>query len=191
MGRATGEHNGRTGGYVHPMDVAAPGNDLLYVVSRGLGFRGARGIDGNCRIGKTTIDEDHIGDLARGQFTWPCGIDVDNDGDIYVADLGNNRIQMFNSEGIYVQSFVGDGTLSKSAIQYVMANAKALRLRYMSNTEPEKLLLGTMAVTVDDNGRMFVPDNGHSRVQVYQKEAIPLEEHQVTPPPRVPTLDTV
>ena len=77
------------------MDVAAPGNDLLYVISRGLGFKGSRGVDAMCRIGKTTIDEDHIGDFARGQFTWPCGIDVSNDGDIYVSDEYVNTISWF------------------------------------------------------------------------------------------------
>ena len=149
----------------------------------------------NDRVQKLDSEGRFIFEFGRSgsvdaEFNRPAGIAVDRDGDIYVADLGNNRIQMFNSEGVYVQKFVGDGTLSKSATQYVLANAKALRLRYMANTEPEKLLQGPMSVTVDGDGRMFVPDNGHSRVQVYQKEAVPLEERQISPPPRVPTLDT-
>ena len=79
LGRQTAEHNqskfGRTGGYCFPMDVAAAGNDILFVLSRGYGFENvARGFDIYLRIGKTTIDEDHIGDFARGGFTWPVGI---------------------------------------------------------------------------------------------------------------------
>ena len=124
------------------------------------------------------------------EFNRPAGIALDEDGDIYVADLGNHRVQMFDREGRYLQKFLGDGTLSKSARQYVLANAKALRLRYMADLEPEKLFLGPTSMTVDREGRMVVIDGGHSRVQVYQKDAIPLEEHQIAPPPRVPTLDT-
>ena len=40
LGRQTAEHNqsrfGRTGGYGFPVDVAAAGNDILFVISRGL-----------------------------------------------------------------------------------------------------------------------------------------------------------
>ncbi len=127
---------------------------------------------------------------GNGRFNRPAGIDVDDDGDVYVADLGNHRVQMFDRDGRYLQKFTGDGTLSKSARQYVLANAKALRLRYMANLEPEKLFLGPTSLTVDGQGRMVVIDGGHSRVQVYRKDAIRLEESQVAPPPRVPTLDT-
>ena len=128
---------------------------------------------------------------GHGEFKRPAGIAVDGDGDVYVADLGNHRVQMFDREGRYLQKFTGDGTLSKSARQYALANAKVLRLRYMANVEPEKLLIGPTSLTVDREGRMVVIDGGHSRVQVYQKDAIHLEEDQIAPPPRVSTLDTV
>ncbi len=128
---------------------------------------------------------------GQGEFNRPAGITVDGDGDVYVADLGNHRVQMFDREGRYLQQFTGDGTLSRSARQYILANAKVLRLRYMANLEPEKLLLGPTSLTVDRQGRMVIIDGGHSRVQVYQKDAIRLEEHQIAPQPRVATLDTV
>ena len=128
---------------------------------------------------------------GSGQFNRPAGIAVDGDGDVYVADLGNHRVQMFDRSGRFLQTFTGDGTLSKSARQYILANAKALRLRFESNLEPEKSLLGPTSLTVDQQGRMVIIDGSHSRVQVYQKDAIPLEETQIIPPPRVPTQDTV
>ena len=79
LGRQTAEHNqskfGRTGGYCYPMDVAYAGNDILFVISRGWGNPkfAIRDYDAYLRISKTTIDEDHIGDFARGGFTWPVG----------------------------------------------------------------------------------------------------------------------
>lgn len=128
---------------------------------------------------------------GSGQFNRPAGISVDGDGDVYVADLGNHRVQMFDRNGRFLQTFTGDGTLSKSARQYILANAKALRLRFEANLEPEKSLLGPTSLTIDPQGRMVIIDGGHSRVQVYQKDVIPLEETQMAPRPRVPTQDTV
>ena len=128
---------------------------------------------------------------GNGEFNRPAGIAVDTDGDVYVADLGNHRVQMFDRDSRYLQKFTGDGTLSKTARQYVLANARTLRLRHMADLEPEKSFLGPSSLTVDTQGRMVVVDSGHSRVQVYQKDAIPLDETQIAPPLRVPTMDTL
>ena len=106
LGRQTAEHNqskfGRTGGYCFPMDVAAAGNDILFVLSRGYGFENvARGFDIYLRIGKTTIDEDHIGDFARGGFTWPVGIAISkSDGSVFASDEYECTISAFDPDGI-------------------------------------------------------------------------------------------
>ena len=60
----------------------------------------------------------------------------------------------------------------------------------MSNLEPQKLFMDPVSVAVDDEGRMFVPESGCARIQVYQKDVTRLEEHQIAPPLRVPTLET-
>ena len=41
---------------------------------------------------------------------------------------------------------------------------------------------------MDDQGRLFIPDYGSYRVQVYQKDAIPLAEGQISPPFRSSSL---
>ena len=83
---------------------------------------------------------------------------------------------------------MGDATLSKSAISYLMTNAKPLRLREMARLEPQKRLKSPTAVKVDDKGRMFITDYGSYRIQVYQKEAMPLTPSQIIPDLRSPTL---
>ena len=112
---------------------------------------------------------------------------MDGDGDIYVADWGNDRVQLFNPEGRYVEQFLGDANLSESARAYVMANPITLRLREMSRLEPARRFRGPISVRVDDQGRMLVPDFGSHRIQVYKKESYPLEERQLTPALETPT----
>ena len=125
---------------------------------------------------------------GNGEFNRPAGIDVDAHGDIYVADTGNDRIQLFNAEGRYVQKFLGDATLSKVALDYMMTNASPNRMRDMADLEPQKYLRKPKSVAVRDDGLMFVPDNGSYRVQVYQKQAVPLTPQEFSPPRRSVTL---
>ncbi len=147
----------------------------------------------NDRVQKFTAEGDFLftfgtsGD-GNGEFNRPAGIDVDLHGDIYVADTGNDRVQLFNAEGRYVQKFLGDATLSKVARDYMMTNASPNRMRDMADLEPQKYLRKPKSVTVSEEGLMFVPDNGSYRVQVYQKDAIPLTEQEFSPPRRSATL---
>jgi DNA-binding beta-propeller fold protein YncE len=123
-----------------------------------------------------------------GQFNRPTGVAVDIHGDIYVTDWGNNRVQLFNPDGHYVEKFLGDATLSKMARAYVLANPKPLRLREMTCLEPQKRFAGPVSVRLDDQGRMYVADCGPHRIQVYQKEAIPLQANEIIPLPNAPSL---
>lgn len=46
---------------------------------------------------------------GTGQFNNPLGMVVDNSGNLYVADLGNRRIQKFDSSGKYLLAWGGNG----------------------------------------------------------------------------------
>ena len=147
----------------------------------------------NDRVQKFTADGEFLFELGGsgsgdGEFKRPAGIAVDRDGDIYVADLGNHRVQVFNAEGRYVQKIMGDAVMSKSTRQYLLSNAWHLRLREMSDLEPERRFKGPRSVRVDDEGRMFVADYHSHRIQVYQKDAIALDESQIWAPVRAPSL---
>jgi DNA-binding beta-propeller fold protein YncE len=126
---------------------------------------------------------------GEGEFNRPTGIAVDAHGDVYVADWGNDRVQMFNSDGQYIWTFRGDASLSKVARQYMMTNAVPNRLREMGRLEKEKYLRRPRSVRVDDELRLFIPDYESYRVQIYQKDAIPLDETQFAAPLRNPTLE--
>ena len=147
----------------------------------------------NDRVQKFTTDGKFVmefGDSGSraGEFLRPSGIAVDTDGDIYVADTGNNRVQLFAPDGRYVEQFIGDASLSPSGRAYLLANARPLRLRTMTSVEPQKRLRSPRSVRVDASGRMFIPDYASFRIQIYQKDAIPLDETQIAEPLRSPTL---
>ena len=96
LGRNTAEHNGATGGYGYPVDVAVAPDGFLFVLSNGWG-KEVQGYHTDIyrRIGKTTIDENHVGDFARHEFTTPAGIAVSHDGNVYVTDAHENVVLAF------------------------------------------------------------------------------------------------
>jgi DNA-binding beta-propeller fold protein YncE len=45
------------------------------------------------------------GGRGAGEFTRPLGIDISSDGEVFIADTGNHRIQVFDPAGKYVYQF--------------------------------------------------------------------------------------
>lgn len=125
-----------------------------------------------------------------GQLQRPTGVAVDRDGDLFIADWGNHRVQLFDQKGRYVEKFIGDSSMSDSGIKYLMTNSTPLRLREMSVLEPEKRFRHPTGVMVDEKRRLFVADYGRYRIQVYQKEVIPLSRDQIIPELDAPRLQT-
>ena len=150
----------------------------------------------NDRIQKFSGDGEFIFSLGGsgskdGEFNRPAGVAVDADGDIYVADTLNNRVQLFSPGGRYVEQFIGDATMSKSMRDYMMPQATPLMLREQARLEPQKRLRKPRSVRVDGHGRMYVPDYETFRVQVYQKQAVPLSEAELAAPVRARKLLTI
>jgi len=90
-------------------------NKFLYIVD-----------SSNNRVIKTNLSQNpdnpqflgYIGSegSGNGEFSFPQGIDVDSEGNIYVVDTNNHRIQKFDSEGNHKLSF---GSLGRKGEEFV------------------------------------------------------------------------
>jgi sugar lactone lactonase YvrE len=80
-----------------------------------------------------------------GDFSKPTGLAVDREGNLYVADTMNNRIEVFDADGQFINTFgkAGDG-------QGYFARPKG--------------------VAIDGDGHVWVADGVQDRVQVFTKE---------------------
>ena len=160
LGRLTAEHNeskwGRTGGYCYPMDVAAAGDGILFVISRGFGYtRDDKEHDTYMRVGKTTMDEDHIGDFARGGFTWPVAIAVASDGTVYCSDEHENTISSFDPDAVVTYPEAGPGPDDRES--------------WGVKGSGEGELDGPSGLAFDANDDLYVTDSLNNRVQKFSK----------------------
>jgi DNA-binding beta-propeller fold protein YncE len=68
----------------------------------------------NARVAKFTRDGAFVKSwgqkgAAEGQFNMPHGIQVDADGNVYVSDRGNKRIEVFDNDGNFKRAITGVG----------------------------------------------------------------------------------
>ena len=110
-----------------------------------------------------------------GEFNRPTGVSVDKDGDIYVADWLNNRVQVLTPEGRFITEFTGDAGLSKFGVAKIESNDVMIRQRNgVRDYTPERVLWAPIAVKVNDQGRVIIVDTCRNRLQVYQKNTEPV-----------------
>ena len=70
---------------------------------------------------------------------------------IYVADWGNDRLQVFDASGRFITKVCGDASSSKWGQMKLDADPEMLKERQVAQgLEREKLFWGPMAVEVDD-----------------------------------------
>ena len=81
-------------------------------------------------------------------FDTPSGLAIDRDGNLYVADTGNNSIRKINPEG-HVQTVAGDGTAG-----------------YLDGPAAQARFNGPIGVAVDTRGNVFVADTYNDRIRM-------------------------
>ena len=86
-----------------------------------------------------------------GQFNTIRGIAIDTQGNIYVADAGNKRIQVFDTDGTFKTQFTGVG--SPAAICITPGPRQVM---YVSNSNPpEDIDTGGEIYKIDLTGKVL------------------------------------
>ena len=102
----------------------------------------------------------------------PTDIAVDMDGDIYVSDWANDRIQIFDENGTHITAVFGAAIeLSKWQRQYVGGNPDVYKARRrVATLEPERHFALPVGVTYDvEKSRLLVVDSQRWRIQIFNK----------------------
>jgi hypothetical protein len=120
-----------------PTDVAWDAAGNIYVAD-GLGNARIAKFDKNGKFIKSWGSRG----TANGQFSTVHGIAIDAQGNVYAADPGNKRIQIFDGDGVYKNQIVNIGSpaavcISPGAHQYL----------YASNSNPQD--------DIDANGEIY------------------------------------
>ncbi|XP_049290238.1 RING finger protein nhl-1 isoform X2 [Anopheles funestus] len=127
-----------------------------------------------------------------GSFTWPRGIAVGPDNSIVVADSSNHRVQVFDSNGIFVKEFGqygnGDGEfdcLAGVAVnrigQFIIADRYNHRIQVLDPAGRFLRSFGSQGttdgkfnypwgITTDALGFIYVCDKENHRIQVFQSD---------------------
>ena len=84
---------------------------------------------------------------GEGQFSDPEAVAVDQNGNVFVADSGNNRIEQFSRSGILLLQWGSQGSAEGQF------------------SDPE-------AVAVDQNGDVFVADSGNHRIEKFTTSGV-------------------
>lgn len=132
-----------------------------------------------------------FGIAKDGHFSYPEFIAVDDQGNSYVGDLGNKRIQKFSSDGQYVAHWGQSGTLP-GEFHYPAGIAVSGNFVYVADHDLHKIqkfyLNGTFAeqwgsrgihdgqfkypngIAVDSENNVYVVDTGNQRIQKFTSD---------------------
>jgi RHS repeat-associated protein len=125
----------------------------------------------------------------NGQFTNPKGVAVASNGDVYVVDAGNDRVEEFSATGAYVTKW---GSVGKENGQFTNPKGVAVASNgdvYVVDTSNDRVqefsatgtyiakwgsegkengqFKGPTGVAVASNGDVYVVDTGNDRVQEF------------------------
>ncbi len=125
-------------------------------------------------FGLTSPPEGAKATWRKGSFAHPAGVDVDAEGNIYVVDTGNKRVNVYNSEGKYLFYFPKENSL----VNPTMIKVKGDKV-YLSDRRGIKVfskkgkilevigedkVLNPTGMAIDREGRIYVAEPLLSRL---------------------------
>ena len=137
------------------------------------GFGGSGSGDGQFRRPwGLTIDKDGSSAEDGGDLSHPSDVAVDSEGDVYVVDFGNNRVQIYDPEGDIITALYGDALeWSNWAREVVEANPDVVKAyRRLKDMTPVGRFARPVSILVDSEDRVIISETIRNRLQVYTKE---------------------
>lgn len=96
-------------------------------------------MSGTANAKLTYVNEWGVSGAGHGQFNYPCDLDVDARGYVYISDMGNHRIQKFDSSGNHIKSW---GSWGSRIDQFE----------------------SPCGISADGDGNLFIADSTNSRI---------------------------
>ena len=141
LARWGGDPSSQEGSFYYPRGLAVGPNDVLYIAD-----------SGNNRVQKFDLDGNVMQAWGKFGFAWrgaelgkfdvPWGLATDSEGNLYVSDTSNARIQKFTSDGTALLKWGRDGSFDGA-------------------------FFFPRGVAVDFVGNIFVADESNNRIQKF------------------------
>ena len=110
-----------------------------------------------------------------GEFNQPWGITTDKDGNIYVADWKNHRVQKLSSQGHFLMKIGSYGAVAAAGRCLRGYLPWTVRVKSAGSHYPKAGLLNHPTdVAVDPDGDIYVTDWGNHRVCIFEADGTPL-----------------
>lgn len=123
--------------------------------------------------------------LESEKLSKPAGVTVDSEGNVWVADLGGNRIEKFSSSGAFLASYAPDSMLEPAGVAFSATNGNVYVTNRGRNRVDQLSLSGSLIkafgsegsglgklshpnqLAIDSNGDVWVADTSNGRVDEF------------------------
>ncbi|MBJ7261210.1 MAG: hypothetical protein JHD17_04735, partial [Acidimicrobiia bacterium] len=145
-----------------PSGVAVDTAGNVYIADTGNNFVEIVTLDGNLKViagGGATLPSTTAGPATSASLNGPRGVAVDTDGNVYIADTGNNFVEVVDFVSGYISLLAGGGGTTPQASQG--QNSWDVHLGLGTNIA----LNGPRGVAVDASGIVYIADTGNNVIE--------------------------